>query len=148
MASVGSISMQGTHFDRYIGIDYSGNGLPTDGRPGIQVFTATPDADARPVRPPVEDHWSRAALAAWLIAQIDQNQRLIVGIDHSFAPPREKMGDGLNWAEFLKTFRDEWRTDERQNVLGDRESMPNLLRRNHVSPLKRRPGPALEPTSR
>jgi hypothetical protein len=119
MASTGSISMQGTLFDRYIGIDYSGSGLPTDGRHGIQVFIATPNADTRPIRPPVGNHWSRAAVAAWLIEQMAQDQRLIVGIDHAFALPREKMGDSSNWAEFLEMFRDEWRTDERQVTLAE-----------------------------
>ena len=119
MASEGNISMHGTLFDRYIGIDYSGSGLPTEGRPGIQVFTATPDADARPVRPPVGNHWSRAVLAAWLIEQLAQDQRLIVGIDHAFALPYEKKGNGSNWVEFLKNFRDEWWTDERQVTLAE-----------------------------
>jgi hypothetical protein len=117
MASVGIISMQGKLFDRYIGIDYSGSGLPTDGRPGIQVFTATPDADARPVRPPVDRLWSRAVLAAWLIEQMAQDQRLIVGIDHAFALPHEKMGDCANWVKFLEKFREVWGTDERQVTL-------------------------------
>lgn len=108
---------QAASFSRYIGIDYSGSGLPARGNAGIQVFTAAHDADAQAVRPPVGKHWSRAAVAAWLIEQMGQESCTIVGIDHSFALPRVKMGDCGSWGEFLVKFREAWRSDERQITL-------------------------------
>lgn len=104
----------GAPFARYVGIDYSGSGLPTEGKSGIQVFVASPGAGATLVRSPVGTNWSRAEVATWLGEQLRQKPRLIVGIDHSFALPREKMGECANWVDFLEKFHEKWRTDERQ----------------------------------
>lgn len=100
-------------FVRYVGVDYSGCGDPAAGNPCIQVFEADPGGSAQSVRRPGGGEWSRAAVAGWLFEQMAQSGRLIVGIDHAFSFPREKTGDSQTWNEFLVTFRNEWRTDER-----------------------------------
>ena len=100
-------------FDRYIGIDYSGRDEPTAGNSAIQVFEADADAGSIAVRPAEARDWSRATVAAWLVEQMKGRQRLIVGIDHAFSFPRAEMGGHVTWADFLASFRERWRTDER-----------------------------------
>lgn len=100
-------------FQRYVGIDYSGRDEPTGGNPAILVYEASAAADPVAVRPVEARDWSRAALAAWLVEQMKSCQRLIVGIDHAFSLPREKMGNGATWNDFLIAFREVWRTDAR-----------------------------------
>jgi hypothetical protein len=106
--------MSQSAFGRYIGIDYSGRGEPTAGNSAIQVYEAGADSGPVAVHPVRTRDWSRAALGAWLVEQIKNSQRLIVGIDHAFSFPREKMGNCTTWTDFLVAFREEWRTDERR----------------------------------
>jgi hypothetical protein len=106
-------SVATTAFTRYIGIDYSGRDEPTDANSAIQVYETSAHANAVAVRPGVARNWSRATAAAWLIEKMKCSQRLIVGIDHAFSLPGEKIGDFTSWPNFLTAFRKEWRTDEK-----------------------------------
>lgn len=100
-------------FDRYIGIDYSGAETATSGLPGLRIYVATQSS------PPAEErrgknHWTRRAIAEWLVARLAEPQRTIVGIDHCFSLPMqyfETHGVPLEWPAFLDDFQEHWPTD-------------------------------------
>lgn len=100
-------------FARYIGIDYSGSGEPAALNPGVQVFMGDVISEPIAVHGSAGGKWSRKAAAEWLFEQMTQTEPVVVGIDHAFSFPLEKMGDASNWTDFLTTFRETWRTDER-----------------------------------
>lgn len=91
-------------FTCYLGIDYSGAGLPTAGQVGIQVCCAGPSVPERVV-PKQRANWSRAGLAAWLEAAL-REPGTIAGIDHSFSFPISYFRQhGLpSWQAFLEHF--------------------------------------------
>ena len=106
-------------FHRYIGIDYSGAGEPSDRQPGLQVYRSTPEALAARVAPPdtrTTVNWSRRELAGWLTEEIERAEApVIVGIDHAFSFPASYMQrHGLTtWDAFLEDFDQHWPTRER-----------------------------------
>lgn len=71
--------------------------------------------------PPVEvpppacprKHWTRRGIAEWLIDRLAKDEPMLVGIDHGFSFPKEKMDKYATWADFLVAFRDKWKSDER-----------------------------------
>jgi hypothetical protein len=107
-------------FSRHIGIDYSGAETAEWRRPGLQVFIARddeaiPNKVVTPAAPAGERlNWNRKEIASWLIAQAQQGERYIAGIDHAFAFPLAYMErHGLTtWDEFLADFAKHWPTDQ------------------------------------
>jgi hypothetical protein len=104
-------------FDRYVGIDYSGAQTPTSSLDGLRVFVAdaasAPTAAAPP--PTAKKHWTRRALAQWLVARLRGRERVLVGIDHAFSFPLayfEKHRLPYDWPAFLDDFQRHWPTDD------------------------------------
>lgn len=103
------------HFQRYIGIDYSGAQTPMSSLKGLRVYEASAGATAREVLPPPSPrkYWSRHGIAMWLAEQLRTDVPTIVGIDHGFSfPVRYFQAHGLplNWDAFLEDFADHWPT--------------------------------------
>lgn len=129
------------HFERCIGIDYSGAGLPDQPLPGIQVFTTAGDnyACITPPWPTLDTDWSRKGVANWLIDCADEEGPFIAGIDHAFGFPmayleKYDLAD-KPWQSFLDDFAANWPTQETNvtvaNVLKsgpDRTGDPSWLR--------------------
>lgn len=110
-----------TQFQRYIGVDYSGAGLPHAPLPGLRIYEAAVHSRAREIRPAVNlrQNWSRAAAADWLNARLREPLRTIVGIDHGFSFPREyfeKYKLSGDWTNFLEDFCAHWPVDETHSV--------------------------------
>lgn len=102
-------------FDGFIGIDYSGAGLPTDRIRGLKVYAARPGCEPQQVRPaPPARNWSRQALAHWLLAELDRGKRLLIGVDHAFSFPLSyfKRYGLTSWPAFLEDFCRYWPTDQ------------------------------------
>lgn len=101
-------------FERYIGIDYSGAGRPTEGLAGIRVYEAGTAGEPRQVRMVPERprrHWHRAGLANWLRDRL-QESLCLVGVDHSFSFPMSYMTryQLTSWDDFLRDFDGHWPT--------------------------------------
>ena len=109
----------GRIFDRYIGIDYSGAGLPT--RSMAQLAVCTVDGDGCEVFPPPlrqgPANWNREDIAQWLVDRLkERDTPTLVGVDHAFSFPDAYfqlhppllVGD---WDDFLDDFRKHWPTD-------------------------------------
>lgn len=113
------------HFQRHIGIDYSGRAEPTTGTAAIQVYEADVDDEPHAVRCPGRRSWNRVDLAAWLVGQLTKDERLIVGIDHAFSFPKSYMRrhNLSQWDGFLTDFRRHWPT-HRQSVESLRADNP------------------------
>lgn len=104
-------------FPRFIGIDYSGAGKPTDGLPGLRVYLAEGDDPPAEVHPPSgrRKHWTRRDVAEWLAGQLRDGPPALVGIDHGFCFPLpyfQKYHLPPEWAAFLDDFHRHWPTDE------------------------------------
>lgn len=106
-------------FERYIGIDYSGARTPSVGLTGIRVYAV--DARNRRLEPAeitppagTRKHWSRRALADWLVEVLGEVPPTLVGIDHGFSFPMryfEELGVPGDWTMFLRDFQRHWPTD-------------------------------------
>ena len=102
---------QASHFQRYVGIDYSGAGTPDSRLPGLRVFEAEPNIDPYEVR--FGHDWTRRELADWIASQISPTTPAIIGIDHGFSFPLayfEKYGLKKCWPDFLTDFTTHWPT--------------------------------------
>ena len=101
------------HFERYIGIDYSGAGLPDQGLQGLRVFEAFSDkmpVERRPKRR-IQPHWSRRSLAYWLMEILFEGAPALVGIDHGFSFPMaylETYSLRDSWDQSLDDFVKAW----------------------------------------
>ena len=103
-------------FERYVGIDYSGMGLPHRAHAQIQTYWATHEAPpTRKQRPNSTYNWSRRSLAEWLLRILAEPTPTIVGIDHAFSFPFEflRQHDIGNLEAFLAEFSKHWPTDSR-----------------------------------
>jgi hypothetical protein len=105
------------HFDRFIGIDYSGAQTPTSGLKGLRVYEADRLAASHEVPPPPSPrrYWTRKGVAEWLVKTISEGLPTLVGIDHGFSFPLQyfqKYGLPLDWPSFLDDFQLHWPTDE------------------------------------
>jgi hypothetical protein len=101
-------------FDLYVGIDYSGAGMPESRLKGLQVYAARRGKAPVKIHPPSPArNWSRREIAHWLAVRMRSSQRLLVGIDHGFSFPesyfrRYRVPD---WPAFLEDFCRYWPTD-------------------------------------
>ena len=75
------------HFNRYVGIDYSGAETVTASLKGLRVYLAEAEAQPVEVSPPPSPrkYWTRREIAEWLVAQLAQDTATLVGIDHGFS---------------------------------------------------------------
>jgi hypothetical protein len=104
-----------TAFQDWIGIDYSGAGLPDAACSGIRVYRSD-GSEAVEVRPPGArgpGRFSRRALAEWLAVRLAAPGPAVVGIDHGFSFPKAWLDRrGLaSWDAFLEEFAARWPTD-------------------------------------
>ena len=105
-------------FQRYIGIDYSGAGKPTDGRAGLRVYQAKRGEGDQPEEVPSPNTsrsklWSREGIAKWLVEELRKPEPTLVGIDHGFSFPGQYFENyelKPDWSTFLGDFRDHWPT--------------------------------------
>lgn len=134
-------------FDLYVGIDYSGAETAESRLKALQVYVAEPGGAPRPERPaPPARNWSRQTIAHWLLAHIQSDTHLLVGIDHGFSFPRGYFERYRldSWPAFLSDFCRYWPTAEphvyvdlvragivwngRARPPGERTGSPNELR--------------------
>lgn len=101
-----------TVFERYVGVDYSGAGEPSDHTGALRVFEATPTQAPRLVPTGSGWNWTRRELAWWLAKELQKPLRTIVGIDHAFSFPYAYfLRHGLQtWDVFLRDFCKHWPT--------------------------------------
>lgn len=104
-------------FDRYIGIDYSGAETPSSSLKGLRIYAADPASPPLEIPPPpgTRRYWTRRGVAEWLVEQLREDRRTLVGIDHGFSfPLRYFEAHHLlpDWPSFLDDFRHHWPTDE------------------------------------
>lgn len=105
------------HFNRYIGIDYSGAESADSSCKGIRVYMAEGTGTPVQVQPPPSPrrYWTRRGLAEWLCNELSVDAPTIVGIDHGFPFPIEyfdKYGLLRDWPNFLLDFQKYWPTHE------------------------------------
>src|ERR1019366_62603 len=98
------------HFERYIGIDYSGAETADSSCKGIRVYSAESSAAPEPVQPPPSPrrYWTRRGLAEWLCDKLADDIPTIVGIDHAFSFPLayfEQYRLSSDWQDFLIDFQ-------------------------------------------
>lgn len=108
--------------NRYIGIDYSGAETCESSLKGLRVYAANPLNEATEVAPPssLRKHWTRKAIAEWLVEKLSETSVTLVGIDHGFSLPLryfEKYGLPHDWPAFLNDFEAHWPTDERNTYV-------------------------------
>ena len=106
-----------SHFDRFIGIDYSGARTPRASLSGLRIYAADRETLPIEVLPPASPrrYWTRSGIAEWLSERLSEEDRTLVGIDHGFSFPLayfEKYSLPLDWAAFLADFRHHWPTDQ------------------------------------
>ncbi|MBO7745488.1 hypothetical protein I8J29_14865 [Paenibacillus sp. MWE-103] len=105
-------------FAHYVGIDYSGKGLPSQRHTAIQIFES--DAAGLPVRAMGRSSWSRAGAFRYLADRL-QEQRgggrgaMIVGIDHGLSFPLSYFREATavkpafgTWWDFMRHFHALW----------------------------------------
>ena len=102
-------NMATEHFQRYIGIDYSGAETPSSSLKGLRVYMATSADDATEVPPPPSPrrYWTRKEVAHWLLEKLSEPIPTIVGIDHGFSFPLryfETYQIPPDWDTFLRDF--------------------------------------------
>ena len=105
------------HFNRYVGIDYSGAETVTASLKGLRVYLAEAEAQPVEVSPPPSPrkYWTRREIAEWLVAQLAQDTATLVGIDHGFSFPLryfEVHHLPPDWPVFLDDFQRHWPTDD------------------------------------
>lgn len=103
-------------FDRFLGIDYSGEGTSTTRLPRLQVFCVNagglPEKRSSPTRSNNGGrvNWTRKEVAQLLLDEARSGHRVLVGIDHCFSFPasyfnRYRLAD---WPAFLGDFVQHW----------------------------------------
>jgi hypothetical protein len=115
-------------FDHYIGIRYSGRKAPKERIDDLIVFAAQKDKEPyRDLnRDDGEGRFSRQELAEWLLAKLDEGERVIIGIDHAFSFPQSYMHrHGIeSWEHFLRDFEEHWPTHR----VSIKDLLPGLTR--------------------
>lgn len=99
-------------FDCFIGIDYSGASTPENRLPGLQVCVTHKGRMPHLVKPSSGLNWTRREIADWLLTQIRDDKRFIVGIDYNFSFPKSYFHRYKleNWDQFLTDFSKHWPT--------------------------------------
>jgi hypothetical protein len=110
------------HFNRYIGIDYSGAETADSSCKGLRVYVAEGSGEPRQIQPSPSPrrYWTRRGLAQWLCNDLGGETPTIVGIDHAFSFPLayfEKYRLSSNWEDFLVDFQHHWPTDDRSTYV-------------------------------
>src|ERR1035437_286978 len=105
------------HFERYIGIDYSGAETADSSCRGIRVYSAEGSAAPEPVQPlpSPRRYWTRRGLAEWLYIELGDDIPTIVGIDHGFSFPIayfDRYRLPRDWPSFLLDFQKHWPTHD------------------------------------
>lgn len=103
-------------FERIIAVAYSGAETPDSPLKALRVFTATDDSEPLEVSTPnpTRRYWTRREIAHWLIEQLRETPRTLVGIDHPFSFPMRYFEHHRltpNWTSFLDDFQRHWPTD-------------------------------------
>ena len=106
-------------FERYIGIDYSGEKTADSPLPGLRVYESKGQGPATERRPTPDEsvNWTRRGLAEWLKVELEEQEEpvpTIVGIDHAFSFPQpyfETYDLPYCWNCFLDDFCKHWPTD-------------------------------------
>jgi hypothetical protein len=82
------------HFERYIGIDYSGAETPESSCKGLRLYAAEGSGTTVQVQPPPSPrrYWTRRGLAGWLCKKLAPDIPTLVGIDHGFS-----LGQGVEY---------------------------------------------------
>lgn len=120
------------HFERYIGIDYSGASTPDARLPGLRVYVAEGHALPREIRPEADPrkHWSRRALAHWLAETLRDGRPAITGVDHAFSFPLRYFlhhGVSQNWDDFLEDFCAHCPSEQKDVTIDALRSMQDRL---------------------
>ena len=110
------------HFQRYIGIDYSGAETPDSSCKGLRCYLAEGSGEPIQVQPPPSPrrYWTRRGLAEWLREELDRDIPTLVGIDHGFSFALayfERYRLSSDWPTFLVDFRRHWPTDDPGNFI-------------------------------
>jgi len=119
-------------FSKFIGIDYSGAGMPESANGKIRVFVAGPAGDPVPVLSKIvgRKNLSRNELRSWLARELSSGGRTLVGIDHAFSLPQRRLEQDslMSWEATLECFQSKVRTQDRsvEDAKADRLSR-NLL---------------------
>ena len=126
------------HFERYIGVDYSGAETADSGCRGLRVYAAEGSGTPEQVQPPTSPrrYWTRRGLAEWLCNQLGGERPTIVGIDHGFCFPIayfDRYGLPRDWPSFLLDFQRHWPTHEPNTYV-------DFIRDGHVGDGARRKG--------
>lgn len=76
-------------FNRHIGIDYSGAESPESRIKGLQVYVADRNSEPVPIRPELPArNWSRKEVAHWLLAELQKDESLLIGMTMASPSPR------------------------------------------------------------
>lgn len=117
-----------TAFDQYVGVRYSGRKGPEERLDDLVVFAAREDHEPwRELnRSDGEGRWSRQELAAWLLAKLSEDSRVVVGLDHAFSFPQSYMHRNNlgSWDAFLRDFESHFPTHK----VSVKELLPGLRR--------------------
>jgi hypothetical protein len=112
-----------SHFQRHIGIDYSGARTPDSRLAALQVYSSESGLPQR-VSPPSAPqgrfrNWTRREVAQWLIDLTHSKTRFIAGIDHGLSFPIDYFKRyGLStWQQFLDDFSTHWPTDQTHQTI-------------------------------
>lgn len=110
------------HFNRYIGIDYSGAETADSSCKRLRAFVAEGSGAPNQVllTSGQKKYWTRRGLAEWLCDKLGDDTPTVVGIDHAFSFPLayfEKYRLSSNWEDFLVDFQHHWPTDERNTYV-------------------------------
>jgi hypothetical protein len=115
-------------FDQYVGVRYSGRKGPSERLDDLLVFAAREDHEAwRELnRSDAEGRWSRQELAAWLLAKLSEESRVVVALDHAFSFPQTYMhrNNLESWDVFLRDFESHFPTHQ----VSVKELLPGLRR--------------------
>lgn len=106
----------GDVYQKFIGVDYSGAGLPDQPLAGLEIFVAgRTGGPERVAGPHSRGLWSRRALALWLAEVLNSGGPVLVGIDHAFGVPEGWLrSQGLrSWPGLLRMAWHRWRTQQR-----------------------------------
>lgn len=113
------------HFDRFVGIDWSG--AKGSSHPGIAVaLCARGDAAPELISPP-DRHWSRTAVLDWLLSM---GSEALIGFDFSYAPPFVERGAYLPGDKTPSDAKSFWAYVDR--ISGDEDlGAASFLERHH-----------------